>query len=77
MDLNHVLPYVNWQTLLGHHLGLKGRVNRLLEEKDEKAVELKEKVDYLFNLEMSKAGLNRPLFINFSRHIRKEMLFTF
>lgn len=50
MDLNHVLPYVNWQTLLGHHLGLKGRVNRLLEEKDEKAVELKEKVDYLFQL---------------------------
>lgn len=33
-----VLPYVNKQMLLGHHLGLKGKVDQLLEERDEKAV---------------------------------------
>ena len=32
-DLAQVLPYINWQMLLGHHLGLKGKVNKLLAEK--------------------------------------------
>ncbi|MBY6268222.1 methionine synthase, partial [Parageobacillus thermoglucosidasius] len=37
ISLPHIIPYVNWQMVLGHHLGLKGKVKRLLEEKDEKA----------------------------------------
>ncbi|KAF0996094.1 methionine synthase [Geobacillus sp. TFV-3] len=47
VPLDHILPYVNWQMVLGHHLGLKGKVKRLLEEKDEKAVALKAVVDEL------------------------------
>ncbi|OQP06981.1 methionine synthase [Geobacillus sp. 46C-IIa] len=47
VPLDHVLPYVNWQMVLGHHLGLKGKVKRLLEEKDEKALALKAVVDEL------------------------------
>ena len=43
--ISHILPYVNMQMLLGHHLGLRGKVNKLLEEKDEKALELKSIVD--------------------------------
>ncbi|MEK5389268.1 methionine synthase [Margalitia sp. FSL K6-0131] len=43
----HIEPYVNMQMLFGHHLGLKGKVARLLEEQDEKAVKLKEQVDEL------------------------------
>ncbi|RXJ04615.1 methionine synthase [Anaerobacillus alkaliphilus] len=46
--LSHIKPYINIQTLLGKHLGLKGKVERLLREGNEKAVELKEKVDELF-----------------------------
>ncbi len=46
--LTHIKPYINIQTLLGKHLGLKGRVERLLREGNEKAHELKEKVDELF-----------------------------
>lgn len=43
----HIEPYVNMQMLLGHHLGLKGKVAKLLVEQDEKAVKLKEQVDEL------------------------------
>lgn len=47
VPLDHILPYVNWQMVLSHHLGLKGKVKRLLEEKDEKALALKAVVDEL------------------------------
>ncbi|EPR29074.1 5-methyltetrahydrofolate--homocysteine methyltransferase [Geobacillus sp. WSUCF1] len=47
VPLDHILPYVNWQMVLGHHLGLKGKVKRLLEEKDEKALALKAVIDEL------------------------------
>ncbi|MGG2200292.1 methionine synthase [Paenibacillus validus] len=43
--ISHLIPYVNMQMLLGHHLGLKGKVEQLLAEKDPKAVQLKETVD--------------------------------
>ncbi|MDQ0339979.1 5-methyltetrahydrofolate--homocysteine methyltransferase [Caldalkalibacillus uzonensis] len=46
-SIAHIQPYINMQMLLGHHLGLKGKVARLLEEGDERAVELKELVDSL------------------------------
>ncbi|WP_141501325.1 methionine synthase [Paenibacillus luteus] len=45
VPLPHVIPYVNMQMLLGHHLGLKGNVDNLLKEGNEKAVHLKETVD--------------------------------
>lgn len=47
--LTHLKPYINLQSLLGKHLGLKGKVERLLNEGNEKAVDLKDKVDQLFN----------------------------
>lgn len=43
--LTHILPYVNMQMLLGHHLGLKGSVEQLLAKQDPKAVQLKSVVD--------------------------------
>ncbi|MCM3763028.1 methionine synthase [Alkalihalobacillus oceani] len=43
--LSHLEPYINMQMLLGRHLGLQGKVSRLLAEKDERAIQLKEKVD--------------------------------
>lgn len=46
-NVTHILPYINNQTLLGKHLGLKGSVERLLKEGDEKAITLKAKVDEL------------------------------
>lgn len=46
--LSFIKPYINIQTLLGKHLGLKGKVERLLKEGNEKALDLKEKVDQLF-----------------------------
>lgn len=45
VPLPHIIPYVNMQMLLGHHLGLKGTVEKLLAEGNEKAVRLKETVD--------------------------------
>ncbi|AIQ64310.1 methionine synthase [Paenibacillus stellifer] len=47
--LGHVIPYVNMQMLLGHHLGLKGSVEGLLASGDSRAVELKETVDNLLH----------------------------
>ncbi|WP_152393738.1 methionine synthase [Paenibacillus guangzhouensis] len=43
--LGHIIPYVNMQMLLGHHLGLRGSVEQMLAEKNPKAVELKATVD--------------------------------
>ncbi|MGS5020296.1 methionine synthase [Paenibacillus sp. JJ1683] len=43
--LNYILPYVNMQMLMGHHLGLKGNVEQLLASGDPKAIQLKETVD--------------------------------
>jgi len=45
VPLPHVIPYVNMQMLLGHHLGLKGNVDQLLKDGNEKAVHLKATVD--------------------------------
>jgi 5-methyltetrahydrofolate--homocysteine methyltransferase len=46
-SLAHIEPYINLQMLLGHHLGVKGKISRLLQEKDQKVLELKEVVDSL------------------------------
>ncbi|PPA68906.1 methionine synthase [Jeotgalibacillus proteolyticus] len=43
----HVEAYINMQMLIGHHLGVKGKVSRLLEEKDEKTLKIKAVVDDL------------------------------
>nr|WP_281280574.1 methionine synthase [Salibacterium salarium] len=43
----HLEPYINLQMLMGKHLGLQGKVSRLLSEENEKAVALKTKVDEL------------------------------
>ncbi|WDF03580.1 methionine synthase [Shouchella hunanensis] len=48
-NIEHIFPYVNMQMLLGRHLGVQGKVDRLLAEGHEKTVELKEKVDTLFS----------------------------
>ncbi|MGP7815877.1 methionine synthase [Niallia sp. 01092] len=46
-SLPHIKPYVNKQMLLGHHLGVKGKIDRLLAEKDEKTVKINETVENL------------------------------
>lgn len=43
--ISHILPYINMQMLLGHHLGLRGSVEQLLQTQDPKAVSLKATVD--------------------------------
>lgn len=46
--ISHLVPYVNMQMLLGHHLGLKGKVEKLLADRDPKAQQLKAVVDELY-----------------------------
>lgn len=48
VPIPHIVPYVNMQMLLGHHLGLKGTVEKLLAEGNEKALHLKETVEQIF-----------------------------
>ncbi|MFP8782508.1 methionine synthase [Planococcus plakortidis] len=38
----HLYPYVNMRTLIGHHLGLRGYSDKLLQQGDARAVELHE-----------------------------------
>jgi 5-methyltetrahydrofolate--homocysteine methyltransferase len=45
--LTHIEPYINRQMLIGHHLGVKGKIVELLEKGDEKAVKVSEVVDQL------------------------------
>lgn len=49
-SLAMVEPYINLQMLLGHHLGVKGKISRLLAEKDEKVVGMKKMIDDLMTL---------------------------
>src|SRR5690606_40696113 len=34
----HLHPYVNMRTLIGHHLGLKGNLEQLLADQDDRAI---------------------------------------
>ncbi len=56
--ISHVMPYVNMQMLLGHHLGLKGNVDDLLASGDERTVNLKETVDDILKQSQAKGWLN-------------------
>ena len=54
----HLHPYVNMRTLIGHHLGLKGNLQQLLEDRDERAVLLTDLVnDYLTSGELQASGM--------------------
>ncbi|KAI7246042.1 hypothetical protein KC345_g12121, partial [Hortaea werneckii] len=50
--LGHIIPYVNMQMLLGHHLGLRGSVEAQLAAGDPRTVELKETVDDILHQAM-------------------------
>jgi len=56
--ISHVMPYVNMQMLLGHHLGLKGNVEELVAAGDERTVNLKATVDDILNQSQAKGWLN-------------------
>jgi 5-methyltetrahydrofolate--homocysteine methyltransferase len=47
VPLTHVFPYLNLQMLLGKHLGVKGSVARLLEQRDPKVLEINQVVEQL------------------------------
>ncbi|MFC0418366.1 methionine synthase [Cytobacillus solani] len=53
-SLSHIEPYINKQMLIGHHLGLKGKFEKLLDEGDEKAIKMNDMVNDL--LQESKAN---------------------
>jgi 5-methyltetrahydrofolate--homocysteine methyltransferase len=57
--LGHIIPYINQSMLLGHHLGLKGSVEELLAEGNQKAVDLKQVVDDILS-DAIKNGNIRP-----------------
>lgn len=46
-SLAHIEPYINRQMLIGHHLGVKGKIHKLLEARDEKAIKVNELVNNL------------------------------
>jgi 5-methyltetrahydrofolate--homocysteine methyltransferase len=47
VNLKHVYPYLNLQMLFGKHLGLRGSVERLLRDRDPKALECQEIIESL------------------------------
>ncbi|CAH1195015.1 Methionine synthase [Paenibacillus plantiphilus] len=58
IPIPHIVPYVNMQMLLGHHLGLRGNVEQLLAEGNEKAVQLKETVDTILHEAATKGTIH-------------------
>ncbi|MGE7667354.1 methionine synthase [Ureibacillus composti] len=59
-SVSHLHPYVNMRTLIGHHLGLKGSVEKLLSEGDQRATELHELVTgFLESNILNPAGMYR------------------
>ncbi|MBJ6363653.1 methionine synthase [Paenibacillus sp. GCM10012307] len=49
VPIKHIVPYINMQMLLGHHLGVRGKVEQLIAEGHEKTIHLKETVDSILN----------------------------
>ncbi len=49
VSLEYLWPYLNPQMLYGKHMGLRGNVQKLFEQGDPKAIEIKERVDTLFH----------------------------
>ncbi|MFE8700726.1 methionine synthase [Cytobacillus sp. FJAT-54145] len=47
VSLSHIEPYINQQMLLGHHLGIKGNIEKLIENQDEKTLRIREVVQEL------------------------------
>ncbi|MFJ8527883.1 methionine synthase [Bacillus sp. NPDC094106] len=47
IPISHLAPFLNRQMLIGHHLGLKGNVKKLLREGDKRAHELNSLIDEL------------------------------
>ncbi|BDH63341.1 methionine synthase [Lysinibacillus sp. PLM2] len=50
----HLHPYVNMRTLIGHHLGYKGNVEKALIEKDDRALQLYDLVNSYLNADLLK-----------------------
>ena len=48
VPLHHVWPYLNPQMLYGKHLGLRGNVQKLFEQGDAKAIDIRDQVETLF-----------------------------
>ncbi|KAB0664086.1 methionine synthase [Oryzomonas japonica] len=59
IPLDHVLPYINRQMLYSKHLGLIGVLEKLLADKDEKALKLHAEVQEAIDL-VREQGLIRP-----------------
>ncbi|MFS0689580.1 methionine synthase [Sporosarcina sp. 179-K 8C2 HS] len=57
-SVSHLYPYVNMRTLIGHHLGLRGNVDKMLANGEERAVQLHEMVTaFLESGNLSASGL--------------------
>lgn len=57
-SVSHLYPYVNMRTLIGHHLGLRGNVDKMLENKEERAVQLHEMVtEFLESGNLTASGI--------------------
>lgn len=56
VPIPQIVPYVNMQMLLGHHLGVRGKVEELLAQRDEKVMSLKDTVDSIL-FEASRDGI--------------------
>lgn len=63
--IKHILPYINMQMLLGHHLGLRGSVEQLLASGDPKAVSLKTEVDQLLQEAMDEGIMQANMMYRF------------
>lgn len=57
-SVSHLHPYVNMRTLIGHHLGLRGNVDKMLANGEERAVQLHEMVTgFLESEHLSASGM--------------------
>lgn len=65
------------QMLIGHHLGVKGKIANLLAEKNEKAVKVKEVVDGLLSDAKKAIGFYQLLSINSSLPSLMEIKYLF
>jgi len=77
-SLAHIEPYINEQMLIGHHLGVKGTIEKLLQAQDEKALKVKNVIEEL-KTEAKNKGWIKPqaVYQFFPAQSREESIFIY
>lgn len=72
LPLDDIFPFLNWQMLLGKHLGVRGSVRALLERHDVRTEEVARRVEALQDAAVARAWLRPAAVYQFFRAVSQD-----